>query len=116
MYAKLMPLTIGLPQSAQLADGTWVSNYNKLPESILLKEGWLPADEIKPVCTETQTLELDKAVLVKGRIAIQYRAVEVPPDELTDAKAALTKLGVTKLTTWAAAAEAKLVPIAVKSL
>ena len=91
MYAKLNPLQIGLPQNAQKKDGTWVSNYHLLPADILTKEGWLTAEEVKPVCTETQTLVLDMAVQMKGRIVLTYKAVDIPPDPLQVAQAELDK-------------------------
>lgn len=82
MIAKLSPLTLSLPSTGQLANGTWVSNYHLLPPDILASEGWLPCDKIEPPCTDTQTLELDSAVEVDGRIVLTYRAVDLPPDDI----------------------------------
>lgn len=78
MYAKLPYQT--LPSSAQLKSGAWVSNYDKLPDTILLQEGWLPLDEVKPVLTEGQYHELDTAVEVDGRIVATYRVITHEPE------------------------------------
>jgi hypothetical protein len=91
MYAKIEPLIIGLPTSGQLADGRWVSNYHLLPEDVLLKEGWLPADEAKPIIAENQTLELDTVVQDKGQIVIAYKAAIMPISQLAAAEAELDK-------------------------
>ena len=82
MYAKLEPLTIGLPVSGRLKTGEWVSNYHLLPDKVLLDEGWKPCDEVKPECGENQVLELDNAVEIDGRILLTYKAMDVPPDEI----------------------------------
>ncbi|MCX7715053.1 MAG: hypothetical protein N2171_04935 [Clostridia bacterium] len=52
----------GLPESGYLSDGSPVSNYDKLDESILKAEGWYPCEKIEP--------EYDAAtqVLVLGSI------------------------------------------------
>lgn len=113
MYARLNPLITQLPQSGQLKDGRWVSNYHLLPDAVLKAEGWLTAEEVKPVITEKQMLVFDTAVQMKDRIVLTYKVVDNPPDpilaELEDTKTALTKLGLTKVTTWTAAAETKLI-------
>ena len=109
MYARLNPLITQLPTSGQLKSGVWVSNYHLLPDAVLKAEGWLTAEEVKPVITEKQMLVFDTAVQNKDRIIITYKAVDIPIDpilaELEDTKTALAKLGVTKVTTWTAAAE-----------
>lgn len=80
MYAKLEPLTIGLPSSAQLSDGRWVSNFHLLPHETLVSEGWLPLDEVKPLLAEGQYHELDTAVEVDGRIVATYKVITPEPE------------------------------------
>lgn len=82
-YAKQNPLQTYLPCSAQLANGTWVSNYNLLPEATLREEGWLPLEEIRPEYNaETHYLEQDTVAEVDGKLVITYKAVELPPDDI----------------------------------
>lgn len=82
-YAKLNPLTIGLPSSAQLSDGRWVSNFYLLPHETLVSEGWLPVEEVKPAYDEqVQYLEQQSAVEENGKIVITYIAVDMPQPEV----------------------------------
>lgn len=77
MIARLNELT--LPTSGQLSDGTWVSNYDKLPIDVLLKEGWLPLEEVKPEFDElTQMLVLDSTKELDGKIIATYKAALIP--------------------------------------
>ena len=80
MYAKLPYQT--LPQSAQLSDGRWVSNYDKLPDIILRAEGWLPLEEVKPLLADGQYHELSGVVQLKDRIVATYKAVTPPIDPI----------------------------------
>lgn len=36
-----------LPKTGHLKDGTAISNYDKLPEEVLRREGWIKEDEFK---------------------------------------------------------------------
>jgi hypothetical protein len=81
MYAKVengQVTQIGLPTTGTLKDGRTVSNYNLLPNDILIKEGWLPCEEIKPEITEKQYLEIDTKEIVKGKVIVTYKVVEMP--------------------------------------
>lgn len=83
VYAKNNPLQVGLPRSAKLSNGTWVSNYHLLPEETLREEGWLPLEEVIPQYNEeTHYLEQDTVAEVDGRLVITYKAVELPPDPI----------------------------------
>lgn len=76
MYAKLPFQT--LPSSGQLANGLWVSNYNLLPDDMLLAEGWLPLEEVRPVLTDGQYYQLDSAIEENGKIVATYIAIDIP--------------------------------------
>lgn len=82
MYAKVENKTvtqIGLPSTGTLKDGRTVSNYNFLPKDILIKEGWLPCEEVKPEYNpETQYLVIDIKEIVKGKVVVTYIAVDMP--------------------------------------
>ena len=78
MYAKINPFR-RLPSSEKLSNGQWVSNYHLLPDDILRAEGWLPLVENKPEYNpETQYLEQESVVLRKGKVVVNYKAVEMP--------------------------------------
>lgn len=83
MYGRITDKTeLYLPTSAKLNNGTWVSNYNLLPESVLLSEGWKPIEEIKPTYDEaTQYLSFESAVDNGTNIVVTYIAVDIPIDE-----------------------------------
>lgn len=82
-YAKLNPFAYDLPQSAQLADGTWVSNYHLLPEETLRQEGWLPLIDEQPTYNpETHYLQFIDAIEQNGSIVMNYEVREFPPDEI----------------------------------
>ena len=91
MYAKLNPLIIGAPSSAQLSDGRWVSNFHLLPHETLIAEGWRELEEVKPAYDEaTQYLEQDSAVEENGKIVVTYVAVNLPVE--IDPEPILTEL------------------------
>jgi hypothetical protein len=55
-YAKVQNgqvTQVGLPSSGVLSDGCSVSNYNLLPESVLLTEGWLLLELNEPEYNST---------------------------------------------------------------
>jgi hypothetical protein len=60
-YAKVengQVIQVGLPTTGTLKDGSTVSGYNFLPESVLLEEGWLPLKDNPPVYNaDTEYLE-----------------------------------------------------------
>ena len=81
MYALVQNgqvIQVGLPSSGILSDGRSVSNYNLLPESVLLSEGWLPLELNEPEYNPaTQELQLvDYTIEVDGVIA-NYEAVAI---------------------------------------
>ena len=75
MYAKVengIVVQGYLPVSGVL-NGKSVSNYNLLPESILLAEGWLPLIEIKPEYdTDTQELSLVGYTIEATQVTSNY--------------------------------------------
>jgi len=52
MLARIIDnqLQIGLPTSAKLLDGMWVSNYELLPPETLTAEGWKEVTEANQDC------------------------------------------------------------------
>jgi hypothetical protein len=103
MYAKVengIVTQTSLPTSGTLSDGRSVSNYNLLPESVLLAEGWLPLELNQPEYNPaTQELQLvDYTIEVDGVIA-NYEAVALPVEtpnpeivNLNDAVMGITEL------------------------
>jgi hypothetical protein len=79
LYGRITDKTeIGLPTSGILQDGRTVSNYHLLPESVLLTEGWLPCEEVKPEYNpETQYLAVDTAIVQDEKIIVTYKAVNI---------------------------------------
>jgi hypothetical protein len=79
MYAKVIDgqvVQIGLPTTGTLSDGRSVSNYNLLPEAVLLAEGWLPYQENKPEYNpETQYLQLSGYDIQQDKVIANYEAV-----------------------------------------
>ena len=80
MYAKVVNGQVTrayLPTSGILQDGRTVSNYHLLPDEILLAEGWLPCEEVKPEYDEaTQYLVIDTAVVQGDKVIVTYKAVD----------------------------------------
>lgn len=80
MYAKVVNGKVTqahLPTSGILQDGRTVSNYHLLPESVLLAEGWLPCEEVKPEYDEaTQYLVIDTEVVQDDKVIVTYKAVD----------------------------------------
>lgn len=76
-YAKVengQVIQIGLPSTGTLKDGSTVSGYNLLPESVLLDEGWLPLVDNKPEYDEeTEYLEfVDYEVIPDVKVVANY--------------------------------------------
>lgn len=82
MYARITDKTeLYLPSSGTLSDGRTVSNYNLLPNDVLLAEGWKPLEEVKPVFDEaTQILQFNSAIDNGASIVATYIAVDKPAD------------------------------------
>lgn len=89
MYAKVengIVTQAYLPTSGTL-NGRTVSNYNLLPESVLLAEGWLPLTENKPEYdADTQELRLTGYTIEADKVTANYEAVKKPvtTDERVD--------------------------------
>ena len=77
-----------LPKTGTLKDGRTVSGYHLLDEEILLDEGWLPLEDVKPEYDEeTQYLASDGYEILEDKIIKKYRIEEIPepqPDELQE--------------------------------
>lgn len=74
-------MELGLPSSAQLQDGRWVSGYNQLPDDVLAFEGWKPVQEGRPDYDPiTQTLVQDTVEDAADAILITYRVDALPVD------------------------------------
>jgi hypothetical protein len=95
MYAKIdngNVIQVGLPTSGCLYDGSSVSNYNLLPDSVLLAEGWLPLIENKPEFNpETQGLRLTGYTIEETQVVANYVIVTKLPtvEERLDATEAV---------------------------
>ena len=93
MYAKVESNIVTqayLPTSGTLSDGRSVSNYNLLPESVLLAEGWLPLIENKPEYDpDMQELQLTGYTIEAAQVTANYEAIAKTPtaeDRLTAAE------------------------------
>lgn len=79
MYAKVVNGQVTqahLPTSGVL-NGRTVSNYNLLPESVLLAEGWLPLELNQPEYDpETQELRLVGYTVEADKVTANYEAVK----------------------------------------
>ena len=77
-----------LPKTGTLSDGRTVSGYHLLDEEILLNEGWLPLEDVKPdYDMETQYLVNDGYEILEDKVIKKYRIEEIPepqPDELQE--------------------------------
>ena len=76
-YAKVkngQVVQIVLPPTGILKDGSTVSGYNLLPESVLLDEDWLPLVDNKPEYDEeTEYLEfVDYEVIPDVKVVANY--------------------------------------------
>ena len=71
-----------LPKVGTLKDGRTVSGYHLLDEEILLDEGWLPLEDIKPAYDEeTQYLANDGYEILEDKVIKKYRIEEIPERE-----------------------------------
>ena len=82
-YAKVengQVTQIGLPTTGTLQDGSTVSGYNLLPESVLLDEGWLPLVDNKPEYDEeTEYLENAGYTIGETEVIINYTVKQKEP-------------------------------------
>ena len=92
---------VNLPKTGKLTNGQTVSNYHRLPEEVLLAEGWLPLIEIRPeINEETHYLRIKETYEVEGEIRRVYESIEKveptpyvdPLDELRELIADLTEI------------------------
>lgn len=71
-----------LPKTGILKDGSTVSGYHLLDESILKEEGWLPLEDIQPEYdVETQYLANDGYEILEDKVIKKYRIEEIPERE-----------------------------------
>ncbi|OZV10808.1 hypothetical protein CIW83_18495 [Tissierella sp. P1] len=67
-----------LPKTGQLKDGSTVSGYDILPLEILLDEGWLPLEDIKPTYDkETQYLLDDGYEILTDKVIKKYKVEDI---------------------------------------
>ena len=71
-----------LPKTGTLKNGSTVSGYHLLDEEVLLDEGWLPLEDIKPdYDEETQYLVNDGYEILEDKVIKKYRIEEIPEKE-----------------------------------
>ena len=71
-----------LPKTGTLKNGSTVSGYHLLDEEVLLDEGWLPLEDIKPEYdVETQYLIQDGYEILEDKVTRKYRIEEIPERE-----------------------------------
>jgi hypothetical protein len=79
MYAKVENGQVTFLPTSGVLDGHTVSNYNRLPESVLLAEGWLPLVEDMPEYDPTtQELQLVGYTVEADKVTANYEAVRKP--------------------------------------
>ncbi|WP_299074719.1 hypothetical protein [uncultured Paraglaciecola sp.] len=92
MYAKVENNAVvktmsRLPKQHKLADGKTTGNFDKMPSSVHLKEGFCPVEEKKPKYDAAiQTINLKTEVVGKDKVTRQYEAKDIPIAELKKAK------------------------------
>ena len=71
-----------LPKTGTLSTGETVSGYHLLDKEILLDEGWLPLEDIKPKYDiETQCLTSDGYEILEDKVIKKYRVEDIPEQE-----------------------------------
>ncbi len=78
-----------LPKTGTLSDGRTVSNYDKLSFSVLLSEGWLPLEDVKPQFNyQTQTIKFSHYDILENKVVSVYtvddKADPSPPPKPPD--------------------------------
>lgn len=78
--------TIGLPENGELRDGKTVSNYNRLPDSVLREEGWMPVVDSGPPVhdPDTHSVSLEGYAVKAGSVEPTYKVSVLPPHVSTD--------------------------------
>lgn len=74
----------GLPKNGFLKDGTQVSGYHLLEETILQEEGWLPLEENKPTLLDGEVHEFSHYEILVDKVIVHYVAIVPPPPEPTE--------------------------------
>lgn len=68
-----------LPKTGVLKDGRTVSGYHLLDEEILLEEGWLPLEDVKPEYDEeTQYLVNDGYEILEDKVIKKHKVENIP--------------------------------------
>lgn len=68
-----------LPKVGTLKDGSTVSGYHLLNQETLIREGWLPLEDIKPgYDAETQYLVSDGHEILENKVIVKYRVEDIP--------------------------------------
>lgn len=68
-----------LPKTGTLKNGSTVSGYHLLDNEILLDEGWLPLEDIKPEYNpDTQYLIHDGYEILTDKVIKKYRIENIP--------------------------------------
>ena len=71
-----------LPKTGTLKNGSTVSGYHLLDEEILLDEGWLPLEDVKPEYdNETHYLKNNGYDIQADKVVKLYEVVEIPEQE-----------------------------------
>lgn len=71
-----------LPKTGTLKDGRTVSGYHLLDEEVLLEEGWIPLEDVKPEYDEkTQYLASDGYEILEDKVIRKYRIEEISKKE-----------------------------------
>jgi hypothetical protein len=77
MYAKVENGQVTYVPTSGVLNGRTVSNYNLLPESVLLAEGWLPLELNQPEYDpDTQELRLTGYTIEADKVTANYEAVK----------------------------------------
>ncbi len=69
-----------LPKTGRLFDGRYVSNYNQLPEAVLLTEGWLPATNNIPTHDAATEQLIGPLYDVQAEAVTANYTVEIKPE------------------------------------
>jgi len=74
-----------LPSTGTLSDGRSVSNYNCLPNDILIAEGWLPLEDNPPLYdVNTQELQHNGYDIQPDKVIKLYNIVDKPEPQPTE--------------------------------
>ncbi len=96
-YAKVkngQVVQVVLPPTGILKDGSTVSGYNLLPESVLLTEGWLPLVDNRPEHNpEIEYLEHAGYTVSETEVTVNYivKQIQIVDDPVDDEKIAMAE-------------------------